>query len=59
VANTRRLRHNIASLSALQAAHLLVPLVTLPYLTRVLGADGFGAVAFVQAVMTYLIFVTD
>lgn len=54
-----RLRNSIASLSVLQAAHYLVPLVTLPYLTRVLGPAGFGAVAYVQAVMISLMVLTD
>lgn len=56
---TRRLRNSIASLSLLQASHYLVPLITLPYLTRVLGTSGFGTIAYVQAVMTYLTLLTD
>lgn len=54
-----RLRHNIAALGALQAANYLIPLVTLPYLTRVLGAEGFGKFAFVLAVMAYFVLLTD
>jgi O-antigen/teichoic acid export membrane protein len=54
-----RLRNSIASLSVLQVSHYLVPLITLPYLTRVLGPDGFGAVAYVQAVMISLMLLTD
>ncbi len=54
-----RLRHNIAALGALQVANYLIPLVTLPYLTRVLGVVAFGKVAFVLAVMAYFVLLTD
>jgi PST family polysaccharide transporter len=54
-----RLRHNIAALGALQIASYLIPLVTLPYLTRVLGVVAFGKVAFVLAVMAYFVLLTD
>jgi polysaccharide transporter, PST family len=52
------LRHglvqNILSLYAVQVASYLVPLVTIPYLARVLGAAGWGLVAFAQAFGGYL-----
>lgn len=54
-----RLRHNIAALSALQAANCLIPLITLPYLTRVLGVEAFGRFSFVLAIMAYFVLVTD
>jgi len=54
-----RLRHNIVALGALQIANYLIPLVTLPYLTRVLGVVPFGKVAFVLAVMAYFVLLTD
>lgn len=59
MATTRRLRYSIASLSVLQAANYLIPLITLPYLTRVLGTIGYGTIAYVQAVMAYLMLLTD
>lgn len=38
-----------------QGATYLLPLVTVPYLVRVLGARGFGAVAFAQGLIAYLL----
>lgn len=54
-----RLRHNIAALGLVQLGNYLVPLLTLPYLTRVLGAEGFGRVVFVQGVIAFLILLVD
>ncbi len=45
---------NILSLYGVQVASYLVPLVTIPYLARVLGATGWGLVAFAQAFGGYL-----
>lgn len=50
-----RLRHNIAALGVMQIANYLIPMTTLPYLTRVLGIESFGKMVFVQAVMAYLV----
>ncbi len=54
-----RLRDNIFALGAVQAANLLVPLVTLPYLTRVLGPAEFGRLVFVQVVMSFFVLFVD
>lgn len=54
-----RLRHNIAALGAMQIANYLIPMLTLPYLTRTLGVESYGKVAFVQVVMAYFILLTD
>jgi polysaccharide transporter, PST family len=49
----RAIRHpvsqNALAMQATQAAILIVPLVTLPYTSRVLGSNGFGLVAFSQS----------
>lgn len=43
----------------LQISNILIPLITFPYLTRVLGAEAFGKVVFAQLVMTYFSLVVD
>ena len=47
------------SLSAMQAANSLIPLLTWPFLARVLGADVFGAVILTTAVAMYLNAIVD
>ncbi len=46
---------NFGYLSALQIFSMFVPLITLPYLIRVLGKDVYGLVVFAQAVIGYLV----
>lgn len=53
------LRKNFSWLIALQAVNYLVPLALLPYLTRVLGSENFGKIAFAQAFASYFILLTD
>jgi PST family polysaccharide transporter len=54
-----RLLHNIAALSMMQMANYLLPLVTLPYVTRTLGVEPWGRVAFVQLVLGYFALFTN
>lgn len=49
-----RLAHNAAALYGVQFASFVLPLITLPYLARVLGPAEFGAVVFAQAFATWL-----
>ncbi len=53
------LRKNIVSLFILQGANYLLPLITVPYLVRVLGAENFGRIAFAQAFIQYFVVLTD
>ena len=53
------LRRNIASLMTLQGANYLLPLVTVPYLVRVLGPANYGRIAFAQAFIQYFVMLTD
>ena len=55
----RRLMDNFLSLTALQGINMLIPLITFPYLVRVLGVDQFGVFSFIMAVMLYAEIITD
>lgn len=57
-ATLRRVAINGLWAYLLQATNLLVSLVTLPYLTRVLGKAGFGTFASALNLVTYLTIVT-
>lgn len=46
----RTIRRNTLALGGLQLANMVLPLVTLPYLLRVLGPEQFGAYGLAQAV---------
>ncbi|MDW9249259.1 polysaccharide biosynthesis family protein [Burkholderia cepacia] len=48
-------RKNFALLFSLQISTYVIPLVTLPLLTRVLGPQQYGTLSFVLAVATYFI----
>lgn len=50
---------NVLSLTFMQAANYLIPLVAIPYLVRVLGDDRFGLVMFAQAFIQYFIILVD
>jgi len=49
----KSLVENFASLTVLQYATYAFPLLTLPYLTRVIGVEHFGQIAFAQALIAY------
>jgi PST family polysaccharide transporter len=51
--------HNILALSGVQALGYLLPLITLPYVTRVLGVEAWGTVALVQIILGYFLLVTN
>ena len=50
---------NSAMLMAMNIAKMLFPLMTLPYLTRVLSTDCYGSVVYVKSVMTYMQLAVD
>jgi PST family polysaccharide transporter len=51
--------HNFASLAELQAITYILPVIILPYLFRVIGAEKFGLIAFAQAFVQYFMILTD
>ena len=50
---------NFVYLGILQGLNLLLPLLTFPYLVRVLGIENFGLLSFSFALITYFQIVTD
>jgi len=57
--NARVLAGNFLALTALKAVGYIFPLVTLPYLTAVVGVEKFGELAFASAIMVFVETITD
>ena len=50
---------NIIMLYGMSIAKIVFPLLTLPYLTRVLSVESYGVVSYVKAVMQYMQIAVD
>lgn len=55
----RRVIGNFLSLSVVQFANYMAPLILIPYLTRVLGLPRYGLVELARAVSVYFLILTD
>jgi len=55
----RTLAANFGYLSLLQIAGYIFPLITMPYLARVIGVEGFGKIAFASAIVVWFQTVAD
>lgn len=55
----RSLIKNVVSLIGVQGANYIVPLITLPYLVRVLGPVGYGGLNFSLAFVQYFVLLAD
>jgi len=55
----KKLTENFISLSVLQGLNYILPLVTLPYLVRILGPEKYGLISFAQAFIVYFTVLTD
>lgn len=51
----RKLLSNIASLGVVQIVNYIFPLLTIPYVSRIIGPEGFGKINYSAAFMGYFI----
>lgn len=57
--NGKIIAENFLYLSLLQVAGYVFPLITMPYLAKVIGVDGFGKIAFASAIMVWIQTIAD
>lgn len=57
--DSRTLFANLGYLSLLQIAGYIFPLITIPYLAKVIGVDGFGKIAFASSVIIWFQTISD
>ncbi|MEY4616719.1 MAG: hypothetical protein RJB66_1679 [Pseudomonadota bacterium] len=55
----KQLAINVIALFILQITNYIIPLVSLPYLVRVLGSETFGTMSIVQSAISYFLILVD
>jgi PST family polysaccharide transporter len=55
----RSLSRNIAALASVRVVGYLLPMITMPYVTRVLGVESWGELALAQVIVGYFGLLTD
>ena len=55
----KQLTENFVAIALTQIISYVIPLISLPYLARVLGAEKFGLVYWAQSLITYFCIITD
>ncbi len=50
---------NVASQSMLQVANLVLPFLTIPYITKIIGPDKFGVINYCTAIVTYFVLIVN
>lgn len=57
--SNKRVTNNIVMLYIMNITQLILPLITLPYLTRVLSVDAYGVVSYVKSIIIYATLVIE
>jgi O-antigen/teichoic acid export membrane protein len=57
--SVKLLVRNIVSQSILQVANLVLPFITIPYITKIIGPDKFGVINYAAAFVTYFTLVVN
>ncbi|PIF60670.1 oligosaccharide flippase family protein [Flavobacterium sp. 11] len=55
----RTLLKNIASLGIVQVVNYIFPLITIPYVSRIIGPEGFGVINYITAFVSYFILIIN
>lgn len=57
VARGKKILHNYLYNAAYELLRLLAPLITTPYVSRILGAEGIGVYSYTQSIATYFVLI--
>lgn len=48
---------NIASLGVIQIVNFIFPLIAIPYVSRIIGPEGFGTINYITAIISYFVLI--